>query len=152
MEIGRKTLFLKCLLVTGLTGVVLLTMALKYGSRIHGPSLAVIPLILLVAGRAVYESLKLAWLSDGKIEIGEREALVHTARWLNFYAWLAPMIGMMGTVLGIWLVLTSSGSVANIHDRLLNGGGVVFAGTFVGILAAVTITTLHRLLEDALDW
>ena len=148
-----RSLFLKCVLVVSGTGVLLALLATKYAARVHGPSLVVVPIILIVMGRAAYEALRLAWAAEGKQQNFERVPLIHSARWMNYWAWLSPMIGMMGTVMGIWLILTSNGgTTANLHDRLLNGGAVVFAGTFVGILGAVMITTLHRLIEDALDW
>jgi hypothetical protein len=146
----RRELFLKWALLNALFAVLLVTLAVAYGGRVHGPSLVAAPLILAVYAYAASFAGRICWRGESPRPF-EREKLLHEMRYLPYWAWVVQMLGIVSTVLGFWLLLSKGGGDQDLHDRILSGGGVALVGTFVGILTSLVITATHRMIEHDLE-
>jgi hypothetical protein len=122
---------------------------IAYGSRLHGTSLAMVPLIVAVlAGSSGYAGL-LAWRSD------EGRSPRNGLRHLWFAAGACQLLGLLGTVAGFYAMFnegdTSAGGAGASSDlaaRVTHGAGVALSATFVGILASLVILLEHHVLDD----
>lgn len=140
-------MFVRWALLFVVSLVALTGMGITYGGRVTGPSLVAIPIIAIVFISASLFAGLLCWNADA-----DPEVTVHRADWLTFWAWVTPMIGIMGTVFGFWSLLTAGGNNVDLHNRIQNGGGVALVGTFLGVLSSVILSAMHRMIEhDALS-
>lgn len=147
-----RDLFLKWVLLNVLALVFLTVGGLAYAHRIHGPSLVVVPLMLVVYSYAAAYAGRICWRAgDHDRSAWKLQRLLHEAEYLNFWVWLLQMMGMLTTVYGFWLLLTSGGTDQNLHDRILSGGGVALVGTWVGIFTSVILAASHRMIEHDLE-
>lgn len=145
---GRpRTLFLRWLLLNVFAVGFLAKMGLSYGGRIHGPSLIAIPVILFTFTHATRLAGLICWRSDDPLSL--KTKLLHDLKYVRHWAEQIQYMAMLSTIFGIWVLLTDKGG--NLHDRLLNGGGVAFSGTFVGIFASFILMQSQRMIEDELD-
>jgi hypothetical protein len=130
----------------------LLAAVLAYAGRLHGASLVMVPLILVVlAGASGYAGL-LAWrLDDG---IPPNGGLRH----LWFAAGLCQLLGLLGTVAGFYAMFNEGGGASSdaasaasassdLAARVTHGAGVALSATFVGILSSIVILLEHHVLD-----
>lgn len=146
----ERKLFVKWVMTTAVCNVLFVALGITYGSKIHGPSLAVIPIILVTYTYAAGVAARICWYASDDLTPVSPKRLLHDAEWLIFYAWVTPMIGIMGTVFGFWKLLAAGGTDADLHARIQAGGGVALVGTFTGVLVSVALTVMHRLIEHEL--
>src|SRR5690242_10457084 len=132
------TLFLRWVLLQAVVATLLAAGAIAYGSRLHGASLAMVPLILAVlAGTSGYAGL-LAWrLDEG---VSPKAGLRH----LWFAAGACQLLGLLGTVAGFYAMFNegdpgATGAAGDLAARVTHGAGVALSATFVGILASLVI-------------
>jgi hypothetical protein len=146
----ERTLFLRWALLNVVAGMFLGSLGIRYGARVHGPSLVAVPLILAVWAYASAIGGRICWHTDGVLP-GTRAAvkLAHDAKYVRHWAEQIQYMAMLSTVFGIWVLLTSQGG--DLHDRLLAGGGVAFSATFVGIFASLILMQTQRMIEHSLE-
>lgn len=148
----EKKLFLRWALLNVLALVFIIALAVTYGGNVHGPSLAVIPVIIAITAIASTFAGILCWNAPparpGSLNA---RSILHDAKYLLFWAWVSPMIGILGTVFGFWRLLTGGGTDADLHQRIQAGGGVALVGTFVGVFSSILLTATHRMIEHDFD-
>ena len=127
----------------------LAAVALGYGGRLHGASLVMVPVILLVlAATSGYAGL-LAWRVD------EGEPATDGLRHLWFAAGVCQLLGLLGTVAGFYAMFNDGGGNAgaapgsDLAARVTHGASVALSATFVGILASLVILLEHHVLDRA---
>ena len=152
-EVRERKLFVRWVLLSAVSVVAMLALGIVYGGRIHGPSLVAISLILLAYAASSVLAGRLCWELGEPHEFVEanRDEILHRAKWILYWAWLAPMVGIMGTIFGMWSLITSSGTSSDLHARIVSGGGVALAGSFIGVLVTVFLTTAHRMIEHEIE-
>ena len=147
-DVQERKLFVKWAMLVAFSVVFIAALGIAYGSKIHGPSLVVIPIILLVYAYAAGSAGRICWLASGPDSTPRgNKRLLHDSEWLIFWAWVTPMIGIMGTVFGFWKLLAGGGTDTDLHARIQAGGGVALVGTFTGVLVSIVLTLIHRLIE-----
>jgi MotA/TolQ/ExbB proton channel family len=127
----------------------LIAAGIGYAGQLHGASLAMVPLILLVfVGASGYAGL-LAWRTDEGAS--PRGGLRH----LWFAAGVCQLLGLLGTVAGFYAMFNHSGAAAStgtassdLESRVTHGAGVALSATFIGILASIVILLEHHVLDD----
>jgi hypothetical protein len=141
------TLFLRWVLFQSVVATLLTAAALAYGGRLHGASLAVVPLILVVmAGTSGYAGV-LAWRADEGV--APKEGLRH----LWFAAGVCQLLGLLGTVAGFYAMFNSgthgpaSPGSTDLATRVTQGAGVALSATFVGLLSSLIILVEHHVLD-----
>lgn len=145
-----RLLFVKWFFLNALTVVFLIAMTLAYGGRVHGPSLVAIPVILAVYAFAQFGAAKICWrANEVTAQTASAWALLHEAKFVRHWAEQVQYLAMLATVFGIWKLLTDQGG--NLHDRLINGGGVAFSATFVGVFASLFLMQTLRMIEHDLE-
>lgn len=144
---GDRPLLLHWLLYNVAAIAGLIALAVTYASKIHGPSVAVIAIIIIITFSASLFGGRLCWALDTDRRTFTRSKTIKNAEWITFWAWTTPMIGMMGTVFGFWRILTAGGTDTDLHDRILSGGGVALSGTFIGIISTIFLSLIHRLID-----
>ena len=145
---SSKTLFLKWCLLNSLAIVFLVYLASQYAGRLHGPSLIAVPVILLAYAWAQGIAGWICWRADNPQV--SRKWLLHEAKYVHHWAEQIQYLAMLATVFGIWTLLTDHGG--NLHDRLLNGGGVAFSATFTGIFCSLILMQCLRMIDNDLDF
>ena len=140
----ERKLFVKWALLNSLSLVFLGVLGILFGSKIHGPSVMAVPVILSIYGFAQYGAGRIAWNEQDR-------RLMHEARWLPFWAWIAQMVGILSTVYGFWRILTTSTTNEQLHANIQAGGGLALIGTFVGVYVSVILIATHRLIEHELE-
>lgn len=146
-RLGR-TSFLRWVVLQAVVATLLGAAAIAYGDRLHGASLAMVPLILAVlAGASGYAGL-LAWRSDDGAS--PKGGLRH----LWFAAGACQLLGLLGTVAGFYAMFnqgaaaaTTSGASSQLATRVTHGAGVALSATFIGILASIVILLEHHVLD-----
>jgi hypothetical protein len=138
-------LFLRWVVLQAAVATILAAAALAYGGQLHGASLAMVPLILvLLAGASGYAGL-LAWRADaGASPSGG-------LRHLWFAAGVCQLLGLLGTVAGFYAMFSRTGPVgasSELATRVTHGAGVALSATFVGILASIVILLEHHVLDS----
>lgn len=145
----RRALFLRWVALQAVVATLLAAAAIGYGNRVHGASLAMVPLILAVlAGASGYAGV-LAWRSDAGASPGSG------LRHLWFAAGVCQLLGLLGTVAGFFAMFeqgggaatTAAGASAELATRVTHGAGVALSATFVGILASIVILLEHHVLD-----
>jgi hypothetical protein len=147
MGLGRP-MFLRWVVLQSVVATVLVAAGLAYGSRLHGASLAMVPLILAVlAGASGYAGL-LAWRLDGGSEA------TGGLRHLWFAAGLCQLLGLLGTVAGFYAMFNEGGGAADaaspsgdLAARVTHGASVALSATFVGIFSSIVILLEHHVLD-----
>jgi predicted exporter len=150
VELGRspRPLFLRWVVFQSAVLTLLIAAALAYGDRLHGASLIMVPLILLVLAAASGYAGYLAWQFDGGAE--PNGGLRH----LWFAAGVCQLLGLLGTVAGFYTMF--NGPVGNgsgdpggtdLATRVTQGAGVALSATFVGILSSIVILVEHHVLD-----
>lgn len=149
-RVRDKSLFLKWALVNAVAAVFLIVLGVTFGGRIHGAPLFVIPVILLLAAYGSAYGGRLCWRADG-VSPGGRTAdrIIHESLYLDHYAWVCPMLGILSSIAGMSILL-SSNDAATLADRISSGGGAIFYGTFVGVLAMLLLKHEQRMIEHEL--
>ena len=145
---GRRgrPLFLRWVVLQAVVATLLAAAAIAYGDRLHGASLAMVPLILAVlAGSSGYAGL-LAWRTDEGIS--PSAGLRH----LWFAAGVCQLLGLLGTVAGFYTMFNTSGAAtagvsSDLASRVTHGAGVALSATFIGILASIVILLEHHVLD-----
>lgn len=140
-----RPLFLKLLLIDALAVLGLAAVAAAYGHRLVGPSLVAVPAILIVYTAASAYAALLAWHTPGRALW-----VAHRLDFLPFAAWSCQILGIMATVFGFWVLLTSSGDAEALGARIQDGGGVALAGTFVGVACSLVLSVQERLIAHSL--
>lgn len=146
-----RALFLKWVLLNAVAVVFLVALGVTFGGRVHGAALVVIPLILgLTAYGSAYGG-RLCWNADG-VRPGtlSAAALIHGAKYLDHWAWVCPMLGILSSIAGMSILL-SSNDAATLGERVTSGGGAIFYGTFVGVLAMLLLKHEQRMIEHELE-
>lgn len=149
-SVKDRSLFLKWALVNAVAAVFLIVLGVTFGGRIHGAPLFVIPVILLLAAYGSAYGGRLCWRADG-VQPGTRTAdrIIHESLYLDHYAWVCPMLGILSSIAGMSILL-SSNNAATLADRISSGGGAIFYGTFVGVLAMLLLKHEQRMIEHEL--
>jgi MotA/TolQ/ExbB proton channel family protein len=144
-----RTLFLRWVALQAFVATLLAAAAIAYGDRLHGASLAMVPLILVVlAGASGYAGV-LAWRFDEGAS--PKDGLRH----LWFAAGACQLLGLLGTVAGFYAMFNqghaaaaaTSGASSELAARVTHGAGVALAATFIGILASIVILFEHHVLD-----
>jgi hypothetical protein len=143
-----RTSFLRWVALQAVVATLLAAAAIAYGDRLHGASLAMVPLILAVlAGASGYAGL-LAWRSDDGAS--PKGGLRH----LWFAAGTCQLLGLLGTVAGFYAMFNQGASGAatssassELAARVTHGAGVALSATFIGILASIVILLEHHVLD-----
>jgi hypothetical protein len=151
-RVAEKPLFLKWLLLNAVAAVFLVTLGATFGGRIHGISLGIIPLILLLTAYGSAYAGRLCWEADGDFagETPVRVGILHRAKYLDHWAWVCPMLGILSSIAGMSILL-SSNDATTLGERVTSGGGAIFYGTFVGVLAMLLLKHEQRMIEHELD-
>ena len=145
----RRPLFLRWVVLQAVVVTLLASGAIAYGDRLHGASLAMVPLILAVlAGASGYAGL-LAWRTDDGAS--SNGGLRH----LWFAAGVCQLLGLLGTVAGFYAMFnhgdsgaaTTASVSSDLAARVTHGAGVALAATFIGILASIVILLEHHVLD-----
>jgi MotA/TolQ/ExbB proton channel family protein len=144
----RHPLFLRWVVLQAVVATLLAAAALAYGRQLHGASLAMVPLILVVlAGSSGYAGL-LAWRSD------DGASATGGLRHLWFAAGVCQLLGLLGTVAGFYAMFNNGGTAsatasasADLATRVTHGAGVALSATFIGILASIVILLEHHVLD-----
>jgi hypothetical protein len=126
----------------------LVAAGLAYGGRLHGASLAVVPLILAVLfGTSGYAGL-LAWRAD--TGVSPKDGLRH----LWFAAGVCQLLGLLGTVAGFYAMFNNgatpgaaSPGSTDLATRVTQGAGVALSATFIGLLSSLIILLEHHVLD-----
>jgi MotA/TolQ/ExbB proton channel family len=147
-RISRRPLFLRWVVLQAVVATLLAAAALAYGGQLHGASLAMVPLILVVlAGSSGYAGL-LAWRSD------DGASTAGGLRHLWFAAGVCQLLGLLGTVAGFYAMFNSGGTASatagassDLATRVTHGAGVALSATFIGILASIVILLQHHVLD-----
>ena len=146
-RISRRPLFLRWVVLQAVVVTLLAGAALAYGDQLHGASLAMVPLILLVlAGSSGYAGL-LAWRSD------DGASTTGGLRHLWFAAGVCQLLGLLGTVAGFYAMFNggtasaTAGVSSDLATRVTHGAGVALSATFIGILASIVILLEHHVLD-----
>lgn len=146
-----KTLFVKWALLNAVFAVFLLTLAITFGSNVTGAARVVIPLILLFMVYGSAYGGRLCWRADGARPGSDRaRRLIHESLYLDHWAWVCPMLGILSSIAGMSILL-SSNDAASLGERVTSGGGAIFYGTFVGVLAMLLLKHEQRMIEHELD-
>jgi len=148
-EARSRKLFLHLTLLSALSALILVALGITYAKQISGPSLVVIPIILTVYALTLAYAGGLCWEADGASK-AQRERILHEADNITFWAWVVQMIGILGTVFGFWHILAKGGTDADLHARILDGGGVALTGTFVGVYCSIVLSRAYRMIEHDL--
>lgn len=143
-----KPLFLKWTLLNALAIAFLGFLGSRYGNRIHGPSLIAIPVILAAYAWAAYLAARVCWFADDA-HPHQRRRFLHDLKNVHHWTEQIQYMAMLATVFGIWTLLTDKGG--DLHDRLVNNGGVAFSATFTGIFASLILKQVQRVIEDDLE-
>jgi hypothetical protein len=145
---ARRPLFLRWAVFQSAVLTLLVAAALAYGDRLHGASLIMVPLILLVLAGASGYAGYLAWQFDGGAS--PNGGLRH----LWFAAGVCQLLGLLGTVAGFYTMFngpTADGSGApggsDLATRVTQGAGVALSATFIGILSSIVILVEHHVLD-----
>lgn len=145
---ARRPMFLRWVVLQSVVATMLVAALLAYGGRLHGASLAMVPLILVVlVGASGYAGL-LSWrLDDG---VPPNGGLRH----LWFAAGLCQLLGLLGTVAGFYAMFNEGGGSSDpasasseLAARVTHGAGVALSATFVGILSSIVILLEHHVLD-----
>jgi hypothetical protein len=147
---SERSLFLKWALLNAIFIVGLVVLGLDFLSRVHGVALYAIPSILAVCAYGSAYAGYLCWDAEG-CEPGDGYAkkIVHHSLYLDHWAWVCPMIGILSSIAGM-SVLLSSNDAATLGERVTSGGGGIFYGTFVGVLSMLLLKHEQRMIEHAL--
>lgn len=143
-----RPLFLRWVLLQSVVATLLVAAAIAYGTRLHGASLAMVPLILAVlAGASGYAGL-LAWRADSG------DSPKGGLRHLWFAAGVCQLLGLLGTVAGFYTMFnehasgtTVASATSDLASRVTHGAGVALSATFIGILASIVILVEHHVLD-----
>ncbi len=147
-----KELFLKWVLLNAVCAVAIIVFGIAYGSKVTGTSLIIAPAILVLGIFASAHAGRLCWraASIEKFDASDKRKLLHEARYIQHWAEVAPMIGILGSAFGLWRMLGGGGSTTELHARIQDGG-VVFVGTFVGIFVMLALRQMKRFIEHELE-
>src|SRR3954454_23573817 len=117
-----RTLFLRWTALQAVVATLLAAAAIAYGDRLHGASLAMVPLILAVlAGASGYAGV-LAWRSDAGASPGSG------LRHLWFAAGVCQLLGLLGTVAGFFAMFNrgataTTAASSELATRVTQGAG-----------------------------
>jgi MotA/TolQ/ExbB proton channel family len=143
-----RPLFLRWVVLQSVVATLLAAVAVGYGGRLHGASLVMVPVILLVlASTSGYAGL-LAW----RVDAGE--SATEGLRHLWFAAGVCQLLGLLGTVAGFYAMFndggesTSATAGTDLAARVTHGASVALSATFVGILASLVILLEHHVLDQ----
>lgn len=144
-----RPLALRWALLNALAIVLLIVLGAEFHSHVRGATLVVVPVILLVGAYASLIGGRLSWRIDGG-DVTRLRAL-HEARYLEFWAWVTQMMGILATVIGFFILLSHSGAdTTDLGTRIQVGGGTALLGTFVGVYVSLVLMMEHRLIEHEL--
>jgi hypothetical protein len=145
--VQSRPLFLRWVVLQSVVVTLLAAAGIAYGHRLHGASLAMVPLILAVlAATSGYAGL-LAWRADGGL------AVDGGLRHLWFAAGVCQLLGLLGTVAGFYAMFNDGGDASaasptsDLAARVTHGASVALSATFVGILASIVILLEHHVLD-----
>lgn len=152
-----RPLTLKWALLNALAVVFLAALAARFHSSVHGATLVVVPVILALGAYASSIGGRLCWRGDTLGQAGSltevtsaRRRILHEAVYLEFWAWVAQMTGILSTVIGFFILLSSASDVDSLGTRIQEGGGTALLGTFVGVYVSLILAMEHRLIEHDL--
>jgi uncharacterized membrane protein YfcA len=150
-RLSEKTLFVKWALLNAIFSVFVVALGITFGGRIHGAALAVIPIIFLLIAYASAYGGRLCWRADGVLPgTPEARRIIHESLYLDHWAWVCPMLGILSSIAGMSILL-STNDAASLGERVTSGGGAIFYGTFVGVLAMLLLKHEQRMIEHELD-
>lgn len=145
-----RSLFLKWSLLNILAAMFLAIMGYSFQEHIEGIILIIIPAILIVGIYASIGGGIICWKA-GNSQYDPKQ-LLHHAEYLNFWAWVCQVTGILATIIGFWILL--SGDVedtASIGQRIQEGGGTALLGTFVGVFISLVLSLEYRMIEHDLE-
>lgn len=146
-----RRVFLKWVLLNALTVVFFATAGVAYHSRIDGASRIVIPIILaLFAAGSAYGG-KLCWRADNPWADGQSPSqILHDALYLEWFAYRSQIAGIIATMLGFYVVITSGVGEADLQTKL-KGAAVALLGSFVGVFCSLILLQIERWLDHELS-
>jgi biopolymer transport protein ExbB len=78
--------------------------------------------------------------------------MLRSIEWLNLIGNIGPMLGLMGTVLGmikVFFTIVEHGSV--VVDKLANGIGIALVTTLLGLAVAIPALAAYSILRNRID-
>lgn len=145
-----RTLFLKWVLLNALTVVFFATAGVAYHSKIDGASRIVIPIILVLFASGSAYGGRLCWRADTAIGRYEERRILHDALYLEWFAYRSQIAGIIATMLGFYVVVTSGVGQADFQTKL-KGAAVALLGSFVGVLCSLILLQIERWLDHELS-
>ncbi len=122
--------------------------AKDYTSGVKGPVASIFTQGLMRASEGV-EMVEKSIISYGSVEMGRLErGLV----WISLFISLAPMLGFMGTVLGMIEAFNAIEAAGDISPSLVAGGiKVALLTTVAGLIVAVILQVFYNYLVSKID-
>jgi len=152
---GRRTLFVKWVLLNAAAIVFFVLGGLTYMSHITGAARVAIPVILVLFAIGTVYGGRLCWRAhdcfweDGTLKSRvAANKILHDAKWLDWYAYRSQVAGLCATILGFYVIIEHQQSGAS--SQRLAGGAVALLGSFVGVLCSMVLLQTHRWLEHDL--
>jgi hypothetical protein len=153
--VKSKKLFLESCLINLLAATIATATLIASSSQTQGLSLIARILVGVIASvyavAAIYAT-RVCW----KIDAGATsEAMVHSANNVAFAANECPYVGLLGSVAGIFIFMSSALSASSDLDKLkessMMGIGVAFVPTIVGVFARIMLSWQHHIILQALE-
>lgn len=145
------TLFLKWLLFNVASIIGLVGAYLAFPPPIHGTSLLMVPLVLLVAlGTSIFNGI-LCWRTDKNAE--KPEILIHDAEHVFFFGMVLQLLGLIGATVG-YLVVNSAGQsnedIATKAHTAFSGLALGLTATIIAVICSLLLLVQHHYLTHAI--
>lgn len=163
MGIRRRALFLKWCVINLVSTTVILVATVLVGlhlRNVSGWTIGFAALIGVVYLVAEIHACRISWNTDTVIETGQRtlelKLVRHSARSINIAANVCPLIGLLGTLIGI--IISMGGlDAATVNDfeqakhAAMSGVGVAMISTASGVYAAIVLIVVHSVIKHSID-
>lgn len=144
-----RKVFLKWCLLNALAAVFFITAGVVYHSKIDGGSKIAIPVILLLFASGSAYGGKLCWRAD-TADAFEAQQILHDALYLEWFAYRSQIAGIVATMLGFYVIISSGGTNSDFQTKL-GGGAVALLGSFVGVLCSLILLQIERWIDHELS-